>query len=77
MKPQKVNRKTLLGQDVINALEELEFESFVEPLQAALKDFKDSKVKKDKGGKQKKSNEEENGVIEDPEDEVEEVMDDA
>lgn len=34
---QKVNRKSLLGQDVITALEELEFEDFVEPLQELLK----------------------------------------
>lgn len=34
---QKANRKTLLGPDIINALEELEFEDFVEPLQEMLK----------------------------------------
>lgn len=33
----KVNRKTLLGQDIIAALEELEFDEFVEPLQEMLK----------------------------------------
>jgi DNA polymerase epsilon subunit 3 len=34
---QKVNRKTLLGLDIIKALEELEFDEFVEPLQIMLK----------------------------------------
>ena len=34
---QKVNRKTLSGPDIIAALEELEFDEFVEPLQAMLK----------------------------------------
>lgn len=34
---QKVNRKTLLGQDVIDALTSLEFDSFVEPLTECLK----------------------------------------
>jgi hypothetical protein len=32
-----VNRKTLLGLDIIKALEELEFDEFVEPLQIMLK----------------------------------------
>ncbi|RZB40063.1 CBFD NFYB HMF domain containing protein [Asbolus verrucosus] len=45
---QKANRKTLLGQDIIAALEELEFEEFVEPLQVMLKEFKDLKQKKNK-----------------------------
>ncbi|KAJ8934738.1 hypothetical protein NQ318_022810 [Aromia moschata] len=64
---QKANRKTLVGQDVITALEELEFDSFVEPLQEVLKEFKDSKGKK--ASKPKKSNEEENGGKEEVEDE--------
>lgn len=34
---QREKRKTLLGQDVIKALEELEFDDFIEPLQAVLK----------------------------------------
>lgn len=34
---QKANRKTLIGQDIITALEELEFENFIEPLQNILK----------------------------------------
>nr|CAI5838673.1 unnamed protein product [Callosobruchus analis] len=34
---QKVNRKTLTKEDVINALKDLEFENFIEPLQTALK----------------------------------------
>lgn len=34
---QREKRKTLLGLDVIKALEELEFEDFIEPLQRVLK----------------------------------------
>ncbi|KYB28227.1 DNA polymerase epsilon subunit 3 isoform X1 [Tribolium castaneum] len=43
---QKVNRKTLLGQDILTALEELEFDEFVEPLSVMLRDFKEAKQKK-------------------------------
>ncbi|CAH1994133.1 unnamed protein product [Acanthoscelides obtectus] len=43
---QKVNRKTLTKEDVINALKDLEFEDFIEPLQIALKEFKEAKAKK-------------------------------
>ncbi|KAH0812131.1 hypothetical protein MTP99_013418 [Tenebrio molitor] len=48
---QKVNRKTLLGLDIIKALEELEFDEFVEPLQIMLKEFKEAKQKKIKAKK--------------------------
>lgn len=34
---QKVNRKTLLGQDILTALEELEFDEFISPLNIMLK----------------------------------------
>lgn len=34
---QRESRKTLLGVDVIKALEELEFEEFIEPLKSVLK----------------------------------------
>lgn len=34
---QKVNRKTLTAKDVLTALEELEFSSFIEPLEEFLK----------------------------------------
>ncbi|KAL1517846.1 hypothetical protein ABEB36_001555 [Hypothenemus hampei] len=43
---QRTNRKTLLGQDVIKALEELEFDEFIEPLQTVLKDFREAKSRK-------------------------------
>ncbi|XP_019877337.1 DNA polymerase epsilon subunit 3 [Aethina tumida] len=55
---QKVNRKSLLGQDVITALEELEFEDFVEPLQELLKEFKDTKKKPAKAKKPEEETEE-------------------
>ncbi|XP_060519516.1 DNA polymerase epsilon subunit 3 [Cylas formicarius] len=42
---QRAKRKTLLGQDVIKALEELEFDDFVDPLQEILKGFKEAKAK--------------------------------
>ncbi|CAG9824869.1 unnamed protein product [Phaedon cochleariae] len=67
---QKVNRKTLVGKDVIKALEELEFENFIEPLEEALKDFKDSKAKKPstktkKGEENTEAEEGHNGTAED------------
>lgn len=34
---QKGNRKTLIAKDVMTALEELEFDNFIEPLEEALK----------------------------------------
>ncbi|VEN42045.1 unnamed protein product [Callosobruchus maculatus] len=43
---QKVNRKTLTKEDVINALKDLEFENFIEPLQTALEEYKNAKAKK-------------------------------
>ncbi|KAJ8919791.1 hypothetical protein NQ315_006320 [Exocentrus adspersus] len=75
---QKADRKTLTGQDIIKALEELEFENFIEPLQEVLKEFKNSKTKKSKGSKTTKPNEEENGIEEGEEEiEAEETMEDV
>ncbi|XP_018574899.1 DNA polymerase epsilon subunit 3 [Anoplophora glabripennis] len=74
---QKANRKTLVGQDIITALEELEFENFIEPLQNVLKEFKNSKVKKDKTSKPKKLNEENGTVEEGEDDEVDETVEDV
>ncbi|XP_030753760.1 DNA polymerase epsilon subunit 3 [Sitophilus oryzae] len=68
---QREKRKTLLGQDVIKALEELEFEDFIDPLQRVLKDFKESKGKKQP--KSKKPNE--NGHEEVEEEQEDDIVD--
>lgn len=47
----KDGRKTLLGQDVIKAIEKLEFDEFMEPLQEAHKIFMDAR--KNKSAKKK------------------------
>ncbi|XP_066256428.1 DNA polymerase epsilon subunit 3 [Euwallacea similis] len=61
------NRKTLLGKDVITALEELEFDDFISPLKALLKDFKEAKSKKVASIKGRKS---QNGTEADEDDEI-------
>ncbi|XP_022908803.1 DNA polymerase epsilon subunit 3 [Onthophagus taurus] len=47
----RMNRKTLLAQDIFDALEEAEFEEFIEQLREALLAFKNSKGKHDSKGK--------------------------
>ncbi|XP_072402546.1 DNA polymerase epsilon subunit 3-like [Diabrotica undecimpunctata] len=70
---QKNNRKTLIASDVLKALQELEFENFVEPLEEILKEYKNSKSKKQV--KIKKPSGEEQTEMEEG-DEVQEVVDD-
>ncbi|KAK9877234.1 hypothetical protein WA026_016980 [Henosepilachna vigintioctopunctata] len=68
---QKFKRKTLSGQDVMNALSDLGFEEFLEPLEEFLKSFQDSK------GMQKKRKMK-NVTADDPEiAEVDEIEDSA
>ncbi|GLV42562.1 Chromatin accessibility complex 14kD protein [Carabus blaptoides fortunei] len=50
----KANRKTVTGQDVLDAMSELEFEEFVEPLNEQLQAFRKSKKEAAGKGKQKK-----------------------
>jgi len=50
---QKQKRKTLTGQDVLSAMEEMEFEQFVEPLKKSLEAFK--KEQKEKETKKKEA----------------------
>ncbi|KRT79900.1 hypothetical protein AMK59_7868 [Oryctes borbonicus] len=69
---QKVNRKTLVAQDIFDALEEAEFEEFNEPLKQALAEFKSSKSNK-KDDKHKSNNEDEEEM---EEEEVNEEKDD-
>ncbi|XP_031346242.1 DNA polymerase epsilon subunit 3 [Photinus pyralis] len=45
---QKVNRKTLLAEDVFEALKNLDFGELVEPLQLHLQEYKEEHKKKDK-----------------------------
>ncbi|XP_013781842.1 DNA polymerase epsilon subunit 3-like [Limulus polyphemus] len=51
----KAKRKTLSGNDVLTAIEDMEFENFLEPLQESLEAFRKEKAKKNEsGGKGKK-----------------------
>ncbi|KAL7291497.1 DNA polymerase epsilon subunit 3 [Trichogramma pretiosum] len=55
----KSNRKTVSGTDVIQAMEDIEFEQFVEPLNEALENFKkNQKTKKDAAAKKKEQTKE-------------------
>ncbi|KAF5288238.1 hypothetical protein FQA39_LY04006 [Lamprigera yunnana] len=56
---QRGNRKTLTGDDVFEALTNMEFGTFVEPLQKSLKEYKEEHKKKDKNASSSKVNEEE------------------
>ncbi|CAH0547479.1 unnamed protein product [Brassicogethes aeneus] len=71
---QKANRKTLIGQDVIAALEELEFEDFIDPLQDLLKEFKDSKKKTPSKTKKQNDETEETETAENEDEGVDEPM---
>ncbi|XP_034946768.1 DNA polymerase epsilon subunit 3 [Chelonus insularis] len=42
----KANRKTITGQDVLQAMEEIEFDRFINPLNEALSNFKKSQREK-------------------------------
>ncbi|KAL3285367.1 hypothetical protein HHI36_019475 [Cryptolaemus montrouzieri] len=70
---QKSHRKTLMGQDVLNALEELEFEEFLEPLQELHKSFQDSK-KQGKNPKKKNASTDDVEMVEEIEDSAEENL---
>lgn len=65
---QKVNRKTLLAEDVFEALKNLDFGELVEPLQSHLQEYKEEHKKKDKSTVNKS--------VEGGEEEVEEDNDD-
>ncbi|XP_058799576.1 DNA polymerase epsilon subunit 3 [Phymastichus coffea] len=56
----KNNRKTVSGPDVIQAMEDIEFDQFIEPLQEALENFKkNQKEKKDATTKKKQQKKDE------------------
>ncbi|KAK4877284.1 hypothetical protein RN001_009790 [Aquatica leii] len=67
---QKANRKTLTGDDVFEALRNLEFDDLIEPLQKSLQEYKESYKKKDKNVSTSKAAEEDQG------EEIEEIEDD-
>ncbi|XP_076343271.1 DNA polymerase epsilon subunit 3-like [Tachypleus tridentatus] len=51
----KAKRKTLSGNDVLTAIQDMEFEKFLEPLQESLEAFRKEKAKKNElGGKGKR-----------------------
>ncbi|XP_023211230.1 DNA polymerase epsilon subunit 3-like [Centruroides sculpturatus] len=54
----KAKRKTLLGNDVLSAMEDMEFDRFIEPLKDCLKTYQLEKSKKESGankGKKKQN----------------------
>ncbi|KAK5642384.1 hypothetical protein RI129_008551 [Pyrocoelia pectoralis] len=67
---QKVNRKTLLAEDVFEALKNLDFGELIKPLQTHLQEFKESHKKKEKAttSKSAEGGGEENAVEEMEED---------
>ncbi|XP_067132227.1 DNA polymerase epsilon subunit 3-like [Centruroides vittatus] len=46
----KAKRKTLLGNDVLSAMEDMEFDRFIEPLKDCLKTYQLEKSKKESSG---------------------------
>lgn len=57
------NRKTITGKDVILAMEDIDFDQFVDPLNEALENFKKSqKEKKDAASKKKQQKDEEENM---------------
>lgn len=62
----KGNRKTISGPDVIQAMSDIDFDQFVDPLQESLENFKRTqKEKKDATTKKKQNKKDEDEVIED------------
>lgn len=66
----KGNRKTISGPDVLQAMEDIEFDRFIDPLKDALENFKKSqREKKDANSKkkqqQRKDDEDGNEMVED------------
>jgi len=86
---QKSNRKTIHGQDVISAMEDMEFDKFIRPLEANLEGWKEGQQKKkdaaakrkaddggSKGGKKVNAGGEGTEENKENDDEVQEVQDD-
>ncbi|XP_020299050.1 DNA polymerase epsilon subunit 3 [Pseudomyrmex gracilis] len=60
----KANRKTITGPDVIQAMADIEFDQFVDPLQESLENFrKVQKEKKDATTKKKQQKKDEDDVV--------------
>lgn len=65
----KSNRKTISGSDVVQAIEDIEFEQFKPPLHEALENFKKSQKEKKDASAKKKQQKEDEDVTEVQEDE--------
>ncbi|KAF7402490.1 hypothetical protein HZH66_004757 [Vespula vulgaris] len=62
----KANRKTISGTDVIQAMADIDFDQFVDPLQESLENFKRTqKEKKDATTKRKQIKKDEDEIVED------------
>ncbi|XP_015184634.1 PREDICTED: DNA polymerase epsilon subunit 3 [Polistes dominula] len=61
----KSSHKTISGADVLQAMADIEFDQFVDPLQESLENFKRTQKEKKDATKKKQSKKEEDEVIED------------
>merc|ERR1712095_260760 len=69
----KSNRKTIHGNDVVRAMEDMEFDKFIKPLENSLGSWKDSQQKKKDEAKQKLAAKKVETVDEEDDDDVIEV----
>lgn len=58
------NKKSLTGQDVLEAMKDIEFDRFVEPLSEALETYKQAMSARKSGAGKKKDDDEDTEVIE-------------
>ncbi|KAI4495295.1 PREDICTED: DNA polymerase epsilon subunit 3 [Polistes canadensis] len=61
----KANHKTISGADVLQAMADIDFDQFVDPLQESLENFKRTQKEKKDATKKKQSKKEEDEVVED------------
>merc|ERR1712029_1332807 len=67
----KSNRKTIHGNDVVRAMEDMEFDKFIKPLENSLESWKDSQQKKKDSAKQKRESKKEEKDEDDDDDVIE------
>ncbi|XP_043490706.1 DNA polymerase epsilon subunit 3 [Polistes fuscatus] len=60
----KANHKTISGADVLQAMADIDFDQFVDPLQESLENFKRTQKEKKDATKKKQSKKEEDEIVE-------------
>lgn len=68
----KAKRKTLNGQDVLAAMEDMEFQKFLEPLKESLEIFKKEQKEKKEASERKRKTKEDQPQEQEPDDDEEE-----